>query len=340
MITKRQKLVLEAVILDYVQTCEPVGSRTVARKYMPQVSSATIRNEMSDLEELGYLSQPHVSAGRVPSDNAYRLYVDHLIREGLIDTTPREDTQRALSSRMHQMEDVVHAMAQALSDWTHYTTVIMTPRQRDLRVSTLQLIPLRPGAALLVIVTDSGIIRDAVVHVARDLDADKLYAISRVLADKLSGKSLGEVQDILHSFSQFIEGNPKVLHGIADLARQIQKQASNDTLIICGSENILYHPEYADVQKARRFLKVLEDEDKLIRLMRHSSSEGLGAFIGSEIGIADLEGCSIVTAAYQAGKGSRGTVSIIGPTRMNYQQVLQSLSSTADMLSRMLRRTT
>jgi heat-inducible transcriptional repressor len=340
MITKRQKLVLEAVILDYVQTCEPVGSRTVARKYMPQVSSATIRNEMSDLEELGYLTQPHVSAGRVPSDNAYRLYVDHLIREGLIDTSPREDTQKALSSRMHQMDDVVYAMGQALSDWTHYTTVIMKPRQSDLKVSTLQLIPLRPGAALLVIVTDSGIIRDAVVHVAQDLDADKLYAISRLLAQRLSGKSLEEVQSILHSFSQYVEGDPKVLNGIADLARQIQKQSSSDNLIICGSENILYHPEYADVQKARRFLKVLEDKDKLIRLMRHCSSEGLGAYIGSEIGIADMNDCSIVTAAYQAGKNSRGTVSIIGPTRMNYQQVLQSLSSTADMLSRMLRRTT
>ncbi len=337
MINERKKRVLEAVITDYVLTAEPVGSRTIARKYMQHLSSATIRNEMSDLEELGYLEQPHVSAGRVPNAHAYRLYVDHLISSGLIDTTPREDTRKSLTARLQQMEDVVFAFAQALSEMTRYTAVIMMPRQSELRINTLQLIPISRATALLVIITDGGIIRDSVVHVSAALDADGLYAISKMLTERFGGRSLREVQGMLRGYASTIEGDPMVLQGIAELAEQIQKQSANDNLTICGPQNILNYPEYADVGKARRFLSVLEEKDRLLHLMRRGGQSGLAAYIGPENGIMEMDDCSVVTASYEVGNGNRGTVGIIGPIRMPYQQILSTLASTAGMLSRMLK---
>ena len=338
MISARKKQVLEAIITDYVLTAEPVGSRTIARKYMQGLSSATIRNEMSDLEELGYLEQPHVSAGRIPNVHAYRLYVDHLVREGLIDAVPRDDTQKSLSARLQQMEDVVFALAQALSEMTRYTSLIMMPRQSELRISTLQLIPLSPATALLVIVTDGGIIRDSIVHVSDHLDADGLYAISRMLTERFGGKSLREIQSLLRSYAAHNDGDPRVLMGIAELAAQIQKQSATDHLTVCGPQNILHHPEYADVEKARRFLSVLEEKERLLHLMRRGGQSGLAAYIGPENGIMEMDDCSVVTASYDVGNGSRGTVGIIGPIRMPYQKILSTLASTADMLSRVLKR--
>ncbi len=338
MISDRKRRVLEAIINDYVLTAEPVGSRTIARKYMQGLSSATIRNEMSDLEDLGYLEQPHVSAGRIPNAHAYRLYVDHLISAGLIDSTPREDTRRALSTRLQQMEDVVFAFAQALSEMTRYTACIMMPRQSELKINTLQLVPISPATALLVIITDGGIIRDSVVHVSESLNADKLYQISRMLTEQFSGKSLRELQTMLRGYAAYMGGDPRVLMGIAELAEQIQKQASSDNLTICGSQNILNHPEYADVEKARRFLKVLEEKERLLYLMRRGGQCGLAAYIGPEHGILEMDDCSVVTASYEVGNGNRGTLGIIGPTRMPYRSILSTLVSTASMLSRVLKR--
>ena len=172
----RKERILWAIIEDYIQTAMPVGSRTISRKYETSLSSATIRNEMSDLEELGYLAQPHVSAGRVPSVKAYRLYVDELLGG----TLPQNPQARAFfSQRVRQMEDVITSAAQAISEFTHYTAVVMMPKQLELRVSTLQLVPMPRGAALLVIVTDTGAIRDTVIHVSESLDGDALYAMEK-----------------------------------------------------------------------------------------------------------------------------------------------------------------
>ena len=340
MMNDRKKRILKAIIDDYVLTGEPVGSRTIARKYMQDLSSATIRNEMSDLEEMGYLEQPHVSAGRVPNAKAYRLHVDHIISEGLVEDSPQEDTRKALMSRVQQMEDVVFACAQTLSDMTRYTSVIMMPRQDELKISALQLVPMTRATALLVIVTDGGIIRDSVVHISDTLDADGLYAISRMLTERLGGRSIQDVQSLLRGFVSYRDGDPRVLLGIAELAEQIEKQSSSDNLTICGPQNILNHPEYADVAKARGFLAALEEKESLLHLMRLSGKTKLDAFIGPENGIEQMQGCSVVTASYEVGRGHRGAVALIGPTRMPYLKMLSALASSANMLSRMLRHDT
>ncbi len=329
----RKERILRAIIDDYVQTAMPVGSRTISRKYETSLSSATIRNEMSDLEELGYLAQPHVSAGRVPSPKAYRLYVDELLSTG----TLQEDIKaRAyFAERIRQMEDVVTSAAQALSEVTRYTALVMMPKQLELRVSCLQLVPMPRGAALLVIVTDTGAIRDTVIRVSEGLDGDALYAISRLLTERLAGRTLQEVQDMLQGYSHQAGVNARVLEGIASLAAQMARQSATDTVAVGGSHNILNYPEYSDVEKARAFLAALEEKDKLMALLS-SDGRAFTVRIGEETGLPQMEDCSVVTASYQVGNGHQGAIGVIGPTRMPYDRVLSALNEMGRVLSQLL----
>lgn len=329
----RKERILRAIIDDYILTAMPVGSRTISRKYETNLSSATIRNEMSDLEELGYLAQPHVSAGRVPSHKAYRLYVDQLLGRSHMDEDPA--ARQYFSQRVRQMEDVITTAAQAISEITRYTAVVMMPKQLELRISCLQLVPMPRGNALLVIVTDTGAIQDTVITVSENLDGDALYAISRSLTERLAGRTLQEVQEMLGAYARMMGSNARVLEGIASLAAQMEKQNATDTLTVGGSHNILNYPEYSDVEKARSFLSVLEEKNRLLSLLSGSES-AFTVRIGSETGIDEMMDCSVVTASYQVGAGHRGAIGVIGPTRMDYGKVLSALSAIGNALTEML----
>lgn len=329
----RKERILHAIIDDYILTAMPVGSRTISRKYETSLSSATIRNEMSDLEELGYLAQPHVSAGRVPSNKAYRLYVDQLLDKSSVDED--QAARQYFSSRVRQMEDVITSAAQAISEITRYTAVVMMPKQLELRVSCLQLVPMPRGNALLVIVTDTGAIQDTVIRVSEKLDGDALYAISRSLTERLAGRTLQEVREMLGVYARMMGGDARVLEGVASLAAQMEKQSATDTLTVGGSHNILNYPEYSDVEKARSFLSALEEKERLLGLL--SGSEGAFTVrIGPETGIEEMADCSVVTASYRVGEGHRGAIGVIGPTRMPYEKVLSALSAIGSALSEML----
>jgi len=321
----RKKRILQAVIEDYILTAIPVGSRTVARKYLRNLSSATIRNEMSDLEDLGYLEQPHVSAGRVPNAKAYRLYVDMLLENGLAPDSRDEEIRQKLISRISHLEDVVISTAHALAEFTRYASIVMMPRQEELRISSLQLVPVSRATALLVIVTDGGIIRDTMVHVSEALDADALYAISRMLTERFRGRTLKEVQHLLKEFAVRAPSDPQVLQGIEDLSAQMEKQNAADSLTVSGSHNILGFPEYHDSAKARQLLAALEDKDRLMSLISESGELSLTVHIGPETGIPEMSECSVALAEYRVGRGQRGAIGIIGPTRMPYARVFSTL---------------
>lgn len=333
---ERKKSILRAIIDDYILTAIPVGSGTISKKYLLNLSSATIRNEMSDLEELGYLFQPHISAGRVPNARAYRMYVDSLMDEGLIDEGREEEVNRYFSSRLQQIEDVVSSAAQALSEFTQYTALVTAPKQDELRVSCLQLVPVSRNTALLVIVTDGGVIRDTLVRVSEGLDSDALYAISRMLTERLSGKSLREMQEILKRFASQSLAEPQVLQGIHDLAKQMQKQAESTVVAIAGTHHILDYPEYADVEKARRVLSILEEKDRLMDLIRESAGLQFSVLIGPETGVPEMRDCSLVLKSYNAGQEMQGLIGIVGPTRMPYQSVFAILNGMGKAISGVL----
>ncbi len=332
----RKFRILQAIIDDYILTAIPVGSRTISKKYEMGLSSATIRNEMSDLEELGYLDQPHVSAGRIPSAKAYRLYVDQLLQSGVLRADDARSVRDHFDNRARQMEDVISRAAQVLSGLTHYTALVMSPKGKELHIRNLQLVPVSSHSALLVVVTDGGIMRDTVIRVGSGLDADALYAISRTLTERLSGKTVSEAIRLLGAV-QSVQPDHPVLGGVKEFLDVVEGDAGKTKLALGGTSNILNFPEYSDVEKAKGFLSVLETKDKLIQLLENHGEMAFTVRIGPETGIPEWEDCSLVTATYRLSDNTHGTIGVIGPTRMQYGRVLSILNAMGQQLGDMLR---
>ena len=321
----RKYLILQAIIDDYIMTAMPVGSRTISRKSGVGFSPATIRNEMSDLEELGYLDQPHTSAGRVPSDKAYRLYVDRLLKVGKLSEDESERMHETIQARSAQVDDVIRSAVQVLADATQYTSVIVAPQLGRLRIRHIQLVPVAECTALMIIVTNLGIVKDAVIRIPEGLDADDLYSISRMLTERLANKSLDAVRQTFSELLRDADNNRKLMgEALRVIERKIEEEDSSD-VVVGGSSMLLNYPEYSDVEKAKSFLTVLESKDKLRKLMNRSGGMEVTIRIGAENDIPEMSDCSIVTAQYRVGDQASGTLGIIGPTRMNYNRVIPVL---------------
>lgn len=333
----RKFLILQAIIDDYISTAMPVGSRTISRKSGVGFSPATIRNEMSDLEELGYLDQPHTSAGRVPSDKAYRLYVDRLLKVGKLSDDESERMHDYMQARSAQVDGVIRSAAQVLADATQYTSVIVAPKLKTLRIKHLQLVPVAEGTALLIIVTNLGIVKDAVIRVPDGLSADDLYSISRMLTQRLADKPLEAVRQ---TFSEILRENEHNRRLMGETLRVIEnklEQEDSTDVFVGGSSKLLNYPEYSDVHKARNFLAVLESKDKLRRLIGREGGMEVTIRIGAENNdVPEMNDCSIVTARYRVGDQASGTLGIIGPTRMNYNRVIPVLEFMSRAMSEIL----
>lgn len=328
---ERKLRILQAIIDDYILTAVPVGSRTISKKYDMGLSSATIRNEMSDLEELGYLDQPHVSAGRIPSAKAYRLYVDSLMSSGRLRNDSVESLRAHFLGRMSQMDDVIDHAARVISSLTQYTAVVLPPKGREPLVRTIQLVPVSSTSALVVIVTDNGIVRDSVVRVSEQLDSDTLYALSRVLTKELQGHPLSDASDILPNLRERVRENGELLQKLYGIF--CEKKEEQPHVAVGGTSNMLSYPEYSDVEKARSFLSLMETRDKLADIVRNNGEMAFTVRIGPETGIPEMVDCSIVTATYTTSNGRQGTMGVIGPTRMQYSKVLSILSNMGEQLS-------
>lgn len=333
---ERKFLILQAIIDDYITTALPVGSRTISRKSGVGFSPATIRNEMSDLEELGYLDQPHTSAGRVPSDKAYRLYVDRLLKVGKLSDDESERMHDYMQARSAQVDGVIRSAAQVLADATQYTSVIVAPKLGTLRIQHIQLVPVAAETALMIIVTNLGIVKDAVIRVPDGLDADELYSISRMLTRRLANKPLDAVRQTFSELLRDTENNRRLM---GETLRVIEKklEAEDSTeVFIGGSSKLLNYPEYSDVQKAKNFLAVLESKDKIRRLIGRDGGMEVTIRIGAENDVPEMSDCSIVTAKYKVGDHATGTLGIIGPTRMNYNRVIPVLEFMSRAVSEIL----
>ena len=334
---ERKVLILQAIIDDYIMTAMPVGSRTISRKSGVGFSPATIRNEMSDLEELGYLDQPHTSAGRVPSNKAYRLYVDHLMKTVKLSSNEREQMHEHLVSKSKQVEGVIRSAASVLSDATKYTSVIVAPKLGTLRIRHVQLVPVADKTALMIIVTSAGIVKDALIRVPEGLDADDLYSISRMLTEKLADKPLEAVRQAFSEMLRSAEQNRRLLgEALQVIEKRLESEEGAPDVIVGGSSNLLDYPEYSDVTKAKHFLSVLESKETLRRLVSRDGGMEITIRIGPENQVPALSDCSIVTASYRVGDHSTGTLGIIGPTRMNYNRVISVLDFMGRALSDVL----
>ncbi|MBR0463525.1 MAG: heat-inducible transcription repressor HrcA [Clostridia bacterium] len=334
-IDDRKYMILQAIIDDYIMTAVPVGSRTISRKSGVGFSPATIRNEMSDLEELGYLDQPHTSAGRIPSAKAYRLYVDQLMKHTELNEEDTRRIQEHLNKRTAQVEEVIRQAAMVLSDMTRYTAVVSGPTAKEITIKRLQLVPVTDSAALLIIVTSTGMLKEKLIPVPEGADADQLYGLSKLLTESMAGKSLSEAREQLGNFGTKLGQHRELMSSVIDvLDNQLDGDASTP-LMVGGRSNLLSYPEYSDVEKARSFLAVLESREKLGTLLRGNGVE-FTVRIGPEIDIPEFADCSVVTASYHIGKDTTGTMGIIGPTRMDYARVMSVLNYMGKAISDLL----
>jgi heat-inducible transcriptional repressor len=324
----RKRRILQAIIDDYIDTAEPVGSRTIARRHELGLSSATIRNEMADLEEMGFLSQPHTSAGRIPSDKGYRLYVDQLMRTR--DLTPEEikSIKAAMEIKISELSQLIRQASVVMSRFTRYTSMAITPQMRRSTLKAVQVVPIEPGKVLVIVVTNAGVVRNNLVRISDNATPDFLIRISDTLNGKLSGLTIGEItpqviNDIENEIGISTNLLMPILNGVADCIHQID----NPEIYLDGTTNILNFPEFRDISRAKDFLTVLDEKDILCKLLNCPSESGdVKVRIGSENSVNEIKDCSLVTTSYSFGNRVIGTIGVIGPTRMDYSRVISSLN--------------
>ncbi len=333
---ERKFKILKAIIDDYIVTAMPVGSRTISRKSGVGFSPATIRNEMSDLEELGYLAQPHTSAGRVPSDKAYRLYVDQLLASDEISPEEKQRIEEYIRKRSGQVEDIIRAAADVMADVTQYTSVIVAPRIQTLRIKRVQLVPVTEGTALMIVVTSAGIMKDALIQVPNDISSQSLFSLSEMLTRELEGHTLEEVRQIFSRVFRDMSLNRRLLGGVMKVMEEKLTEDAPEDVVVGGTTKLLNYPEYSDIEKAKSFLSIFESKDRLAGMLKKSGGVEISIRIGSENEMEALRNCSLVTATYRVGPHGNGTLGIIGPTRMNYRRVITMMEYMGQVISKML----
>lgn len=326
-LSPRQREILQAIIEDYISNAMPVGSRTISKNFA--LSSATIRNEMSDLEDLGYLEQPHTSAGRVPSEKAYRFYVDNLIKLSTLSLPEIEYIKNYYDKRIGQTGEVLTDAARVISDLTQYVSIVTPPKSKNINVASIQLMPVNPMTAMVVLLTDTGMIQNTPITLPRSVTIEELNSMSALLNRMFAGKSVDEI----HPGAQYIVENEiadqkQIFDAICTVlsARLKQKQ---ERLVIEGASKMLGHQEFNDVEKVRGFLQLLEENQRLGEIV-NENEDGVSVRIGHETGLGDV---SIVTATYSARGKDLGKIGVIGPTRMQYDKVLSVLDQVGKTLS-------
>lgn len=329
MLDDRKMRVLYAIINSYILSAEPIGSRTITKQYDLGVSSATIRNEMSDLEELGYLNKPHSSAGRVPSDKAYRLYVDEILRiqNPKLDLNKKNQIKKILSRESREVEQLLQNSAKVLSALTSYTALAISPKLKDTRIKHIQLVPLDNSQVLMVLVNDTGVVKNSIFRLDREIPESQLTTLSNILNDKLKGLSLGDMgEEVFHSIIKEIFEYKSVIDGVIPVIVQSMEDIDNVDLYSDGITKILNFPEYRDVEKAKSIISFIEDKELVLDILQNDSfTQDIEITIGQENAYDAIKDCSVITANYQLGDKIIGKIGIIGPTRMDYSKLINTL---------------
>jgi len=333
---RKQKIML-AIVQDYISTAEPVGSRTIARKYNLGVSAATIRNEMADLEENGFLEQPHASAGRIPSDLGYRYYVDYLMKKEELSPQDMEYAAKKLHQKVLEIEAVVRTTGDTLSEISNYVSVIVSPQLSNLFLRQVHLVPLGGGSVLLVAVLSGGIVQHRIFEVPPGLTPDDLQLISHVLSEELNGVNLETVRrTILASMKDRLSKYRRMLDNILELLETITQKRHQPVLYLGGTLNIFNQPEFHDVTRVQQLLKTLTETEALGELLEESIRQGLTVKIGEENNLNGLKTCSFISTGYRFKGEAVGSIGLLGPTRMDYSRGVSLVEFMAEQVSQAL----
>lgn len=333
MLTERQKMILTAIVDDYIRSAEPVGSRSISKRGIVGYSPATIRNEMSDLEEMGYLEQPHTSAGRIPSQSGYRYYVDNLIQLGFISNEELGMIRTFFAEKINMTEQIVQQVAMILSNLTNYTSIVLGPEVFNATLRHIQLIPLNQETAVAIIVTNTGHVENRTVSIPPKLPMSQLEVLVNILNAKLKGVPLLQLRSKLYTeiaseLRLHVNKYEEILHVLEDLL----ESDHDEKVYHSGMTNMLNQPEFKDVEKVRTIFDLFDQSHELAKLLSNSQ-EGIQVKIGAENHMEAMSHCSLITATYMIEGQSIGTIGVLGPTRMDYGRVINILDYLSKDLS-------
>lgn len=333
----RKKKILHAIIRNYLETGEPVGSRTISKYTDLNLSSATIRNEMADLEEMGLIIQPHTSAGRIPSDKGYRLYVDDMLieKEKEID-----ELKEMLLEKEEKTELLLKQVAKVLAVNTNYATMITAPNTHRNKLKFLQLSRVDKNQILVVVVAEGNIIKNSIVPVGQYLDDETLLKLNILLNTNLNGLSMEEINlGVIAAMKQKAGIHSDLISEVLDAVAEAIKADEDLEIYTSGANNIFKYPELSDNQRASDLITTFEEKRMLNQLVEQSletsGETGIQVYIGDENSVQSMKDCSVVTATYELGDGLKGTIGIIGPKRMDYEKVVSTLKTMKHQLDRL-----
>lgn len=337
---ERKTKILQAIIRNYLETGEPVGSRTISKYTDLNLSSATIRNEMADLEEMGYILQPHTSAGRIPSDQGYRLYVDALMQEKEREVV---ELKEMLLERQDKMETLLKQVAKVVAQNTQYAAMISAPQTKRNKVKFVQLSRVAKNQILAVIVVEGNVIKNNILSVTQELSDETLLKLNILLNTHLNGLSIDEINLAMISAMKQQAGNHSdIVSEVIDAVAEAIKADEDLEIYTSGTNNILRYPELADQQKASELINTFEEKKQLSDLVQETlaaeDNTGIQVYIGDETPVQSMKDCSVVTATYELGEGMRGTIGIIGPKRMDYDKVVGTLRTLQTQLDELYRK--
>ena len=333
---ERKWKILQAIIKTYLETGEPVGSRTISKYTDLNLSSATIRNEMADLEEMGYIIQPHTSAGRIPSDKGYRLYVDMLMEEKEQELNEMQDQMLEKADKMDQL---LKQAAKVLATNTNYATMVSTPMNNSNKIKFIQLSMVDEEQVIAVIVLGGNVIKNKIINIDEPISNENLLKLNMLLNTTLNGMSIEEINlGLIARLKEQAGIHSQVVGYVLDAVADAIHVDDDMQIYTSGATNILKYPELSDSESAAGLLSTFEEKDELVNLVTESLSEGeskgneIQVYIGNEAPVQTMKDCSVVTATYDLGEGVKGTIGIVGPKRMDYENVVDNLKNLKSQL--------
>jgi heat-inducible transcriptional repressor len=337
-LNERSRKILEAIIEDYIDSAEPIGSRAMTRRHPLGLSPATVRNVMADLEEMGYVVSPHTSAGRVPTDKGYRFYIDSLLQVRQLSQQEQQRIQQHHHLKGLRMDELLREAGKILSRISHYTGIVMAPRFTATVFRHIEFIRLSEGRILIVFVSDTGLVQNKIIETTEALSPGELEQMSNYLNQTLTGMTIQQAKArIVEEMAKEKSLYDNLLQRALQLSREALQEESEGEVFIEGAANIFEQPECADLERMKRLFRTFEQKGLLVELLDKSlKAEGVQIFIGSENEYREIEGCSLVTATYSTRRGTIGTLGVIGPVRMPYSTVIPVVDYTARLVSQML----
>ncbi len=335
----RQLKILYAIIETYQETGEPVGSRTISKYSDLNLSSATIRNEMADLEDMGYIIQPHTSAGRIPSDKGYRLYVDMLMEQK---DEEINNIQGQMLEKVDKMDQILEQAAKVLANNTNYATMISAPANNRNRIKFIQLSEVDEHQVIAVIVLGGNVIKNRIIEVEEELGNETLLKLNMLLNTTLTGMAINEINlGLIAQLKEQAGPHSQVVSNVLDEVADAIQVDEDMHIYTSGATNIFKYPELSDNQSAQEIISAFEEKQQLTDLVTQTLSQedntGIQVYIGDEAPMETMKDCSVVTATYELGEGLKGTIGIVGPKRMDYEHVLESMKHLQDELDEMFR---